>query len=56
MEFGEGVKKKQLNPFAKEWDLAKERAPEEERSLYIISPMNDAHTLTEQEITHFFVQ
>ncbi|KAG6630581.1 uncharacterized protein LOC122292165 [Carya illinoinensis] len=41
-----------LNPFAKEWNPAIERAPEEERCLFLT--FSKGHALTGNQITNFF--
>ncbi|KAI9078453.1 hypothetical protein K1719_039549 [Acacia pycnantha] len=46
--------KNRLNPFAKEWDPTKDRAPEETRCLYLA--FSRWHALNEDEITLFFTQ
>jgi hypothetical protein len=41
-----------LNPFAKEWNLATERAPEEERCLFLT--FSNGYPLTENQLVNFF--
>ncbi|KAG7948786.1 hypothetical protein I3843_13G026600 [Carya illinoinensis] len=51
-QFGEQSVRFKLNPFAKEWNPAIERAPEEERCLFLT--FSKGHALTGNQITNFF--